>query len=446
MPAPEGQSTVASGSAIVQHIASRDATEVTTKMHAQSTFAGLEPAAEAPETFRVSRSGRAPLLEFIEGGLRDTGCALIQSSPADEAPFRISFVTPWGERMGIIAYAFTANARPTRNRPSDEHRFQVKYGTKDGRLHTLWQDPFGLYTTLFLGINVEGGFFVGADPVLNSPTRFFISKEFKQAHVDEIQAHGWNAWEREQRREYIGDPVEVLVGGTREHLLRYTLFEREVRGEDQGHRQLVADRFASAHRVGGGRVSEAAYLAPPASPTIVPARLHELEREFELGSKEILELIAGAPRLKMAVRGWVAERHLEAKLGRLPEVTDVETIEADGQPDFRVRVRGGRRPLLIECKNVLRTRNRHGYARLDFMRTRASPTDPCSRYYRSDDFDVLAACLHASTERWEFAARRTADMSAHRRCPGRLEQRVIIDDAWERDISAVLARAAASAT
>jgi len=57
--------------------------------------------------------------------------------------------------MGIVAYAFLANSKPTKNRPPDEHRFQLKYGSKDDRLHELWQDPFGLYTTLLVGINPE---------------------------------------------------------------------------------------------------------------------------------------------------------------------------------------------------------------------------------------------------------------------------------------------------
>jgi len=118
---------------------------------------------------------REPLIAFIVDALERDGCRIIHRPLGDQAPFRITFETPSGERLGIIAYAFLANTKLTRNRPQDEHRFQVKYGSKDGKLHALWQDPFGLYVTLFLGINPEQGFFVGADPVLHSPTKFFIS-------------------------------------------------------------------------------------------------------------------------------------------------------------------------------------------------------------------------------------------------------------------------------
>jgi hypothetical protein len=404
---------------------------------------------EPYETFGIDARRRAPLIDFLLGGLRAAGCLVLRTSPPGVAPVRVSFVAPWGERMGVVAYAFTANARPTRNRPDDEHRFQVKYGAKDGRLHELWQDPFGLYTTLFLGINPDLGVFVGADPVLNSPTRFFISKEFKQRHVDEIRARGWHAWEREQRRESAPEPREVLVGGTADHLLRYVLFEREARGEDQGHRQLLAERFGAAALPTAAdvlaRLRSGAAAEPPAVPdlpVLTPTRARDLEREFALGADAVLELIADAPRLKMAVRGWVAERHLHDQVAALDGVASVEPIAGDGQPDLRVAVRGGRRPVLVECKNVLRTADRAGHPRLDFMRTRVSQGDACTRYYSPADFDVVAACLHAHTERWEFAARRTSDMAPHAACTGKLAHRLVVDAAWDRDVLAVLRAAA----
>ena len=204
---------------------------------------------EVYETWSVQAAQRAPLVEFMETALTDAGCTIIQHASPSLAPFRLSFATPWGERHGIVAYAFLANSRVTRNRPADEHRFQLKYGSKDGELHELWQDPYGLYTTLLVGINPDRGLFVGADPVLNSPTRLYISKEFKEAHVGEITRKGWHAWERQQQRKQRveeSQTTEVLVGGKAEAFLKYVLFEREARGEDQGHRHLLADQFGSA--------------------------------------------------------------------------------------------------------------------------------------------------------------------------------------------------------
>jgi hypothetical protein len=382
-------------------------------------------------TYGVSRRGKEPLVEFMLAGLRAAGCSIIRVSPIEFAPFQITFETPAGERMGIVAYAFLANSVVTRNRPQDEYRFQIKYGSKDGELHSLWQDPWGLYTTLFLGIDPERGFFVGADPVLNSPTRLFISKEFKAERVEHIMRTGWHVWEREQLAGRHAEPTEVMVGGTADNFLRYVLFEREAVGEDQGHRHLLAEQFGKAQELSPG----------PGTSTDLPVtsslRVHQLEEEFQLRPDEILDLIQEAPRLKMAVRGWVAQRHLVHQLEKIPEVVECEEIAGEGKPDVRVRLRGGK-PVLVECKNVLRITDKLGRPKLDFMRTRASLGDPCTRYYTPVEFQILAACLHAQLEEWTFRYRLTSQMQANAKCPGRLEHRVIIDESWTADPLVVL--------
>ncbi len=368
-------------------------------------------------TYRVNRKDREPLVDFMREALRVQGCQILYSSPPTEAPFRITFETPEGERMGIVAYAFLANFKETKNRPPDEHRFQLKYGSKDGLLHELWQDPYGLYTTLLIGINTEHGFFVGYDPVPHSPTLFFISLEFKQHHADQILEHGWHVWERERKKRGLGEPVEVLVGGKQESFLSFVRFEREAVGEDQGHRQLLAERALERR------------------PTV-----HMLTREFELSEREVLDLIGEAHRLKVAVRGEVAEEHLFRQLRHLPEIKSCSRLRGDG-PDLRVRLRSGNE-LTIECKNVLRKIDREGLARLDFQRTRAAKSDPCSRYYSPKDFDVVAACLHAVTERWEFQFAPTLRLDPHAKCPGKLSSNVHIDERWSTDPLGVLRAAA----
>jgi len=183
------------------------------------------------------------MLNALEGAR----CQIIHRPSAEIAPFRITYQAPSGERAGIVAYAFLANAKAARNQPGEKHRFQVKYGPKDRRLHQFWQDPYGIYTTLLVGINPDLGFFVGADPVLHSPTTFPISIEFKDAAVQEIIARGWHVWERDGG--VVEDrPVEILVGGTADALLHYLAFERTALGQDQGHRHLLADKFAPPPR------------------------------------------------------------------------------------------------------------------------------------------------------------------------------------------------------
>jgi hypothetical protein len=384
--------------------------------------------------YGVQARDREPLIAFMISALKAEGCRIIHEPRPDEAPFRITLETPTGERLGIVAYAFLATFTPTKNRPADEHSFQVKYGSKDGKLHELWQDPYGLYVTLFLGINPERAFFVAADPVLHSPTKFFIRIEFKQEHVDEALRAGWHAWERQRRSGGDGEPVEVLVGGTASSFLRLVRFEREAVGEDQGHRQLLAERVAV-------EVPSSKVVVPSAVPPVPgPTRLHQLAEEFELSESEVLDLIAGARRLKMAVRGWVAEEHLVRTLKTVPGVSACTRLDEEGGPDVSLRYEGGR-PLLVECKNVLRDRAANGDARIDFQKTRASKGDPCSRYYGVGDFDVVAACLHAVSEKWEFEYARTAWLDPHRKCAGKLSNLVRVDQRWKRPVQEVLREA-----
>lgn len=74
-------------------------------------------------TYRVSRKLKEPLLDFMLEALQSSGCRVLYHSPPTEAPFRITFETLMGERMGIVAYAFFANSKLTKNRPADEHCF-----------------------------------------------------------------------------------------------------------------------------------------------------------------------------------------------------------------------------------------------------------------------------------------------------------------------------------
>jgi hypothetical protein len=390
---------------------------------------------DQPRTYGVDRRQRAPLLRFMLEALRSSGCRIIHEPEPDEAPFRITFETAEGERMGIIAYAFLANFTPTKNRPDDEHSFQIKYGSKDGELHELWQDPYGVYTTLFLGINPDKGFFVAADPVLHNPTRFFIRLEFKERHVQRILSDGWHAWERKKRLR--GDePVEVLVGGTASSFLRLIQLERDALGEDQGHRHLLAER---PFRPSLG--SAAGSILVPAAPQI-----HRLAEELALSEAEVLDVISSARRLKMAVRGWVAEEHLVRKLRGMPGVSECSHIDEEGGVDVTLRFENSR-PIRIECKNVLREKTAKGVARIDFQRTRASKGNPCSRFYQADDFEVVAACMHAVTEVWEFQFAPTAALdrlpSTHK-CSGRLSNLVRVDERWSAQAADVFRAVAAA--
>jgi hypothetical protein len=376
-------------------------------------------------TYSVSGPARKPLIDFMLSALQSAGCRILFCSDERSAPFVITLETLAGERMGIVAYAFLATRTPTRNRPPDERSFQIKYGSKqEHNTHRLWIDPHGLYTTLLIGVDPKEGFFVAADPAAHNPTKFFIRLEFKDEHADVIRSNGWHAWERAKRAGGFDEPVEVLVGGTKSHFLDLIRFERSAVNLSPGDRQLLAEKpeIMSVPTAG----------SPSGTEVLVEEALHPLVKELALDSNQILELIANARRLKMAVRGWVAEEHLRNVLSRIPGVTKCERLDTDGSPDIHLSYRG--LPLLtIECKNVLREVDREKRPRIDFQRTRASKSDPCSRYYAASDFDIVAGCLHAVTEKWEFRYALTDQLPSHGKCKGKITNIIRIDETWNGD-------------
>ena len=199
-------------------------------------------------TYGVSGSAREPLIKFMISALEEAGCRILVLPDARRAPFVLSFEAPGGERLGVVAYAFLATRTPTRNRPSDERSFQIKYGSKrEGKGHPLWIDPFGLFITLLIGIDPKENFFVAADPAAHNPTKFFIRLEFKDVHAAAIRSKGWHAWERGRRANGGSDEMtEVLVGGTRNRFLDLIRFERSAVNLAPDDRQRLAEKRESS--------------------------------------------------------------------------------------------------------------------------------------------------------------------------------------------------------
>lgn len=246
------------------------------------------------------------------------------------------------------------------------------------------------------------------------------SIEFKAEHVERVLAEGWSAWERERREaktttrrafELLPDMrTEILIGGRQHRLLDLVLLERVARGLDPGERHLIADKFRE--------------LPGPDAATRIS---HRLLDELQIAPEALLDLISSASRLKMAIRGWVAETHLETYLKGICQISECTRLQGDGRPDISLRWKGSR-PILIECKNVLRATYAGGTPKLDFQRTRASKSDPCSRYYLPGEFQVVAACLHPITETWTFRFALTADLPSHSSCSGRIDNNIRVGD------------------
>ncbi|MBI3677556.1 MAG: hypothetical protein HY243_13170 [Proteobacteria bacterium] len=368
----------------------------------------------------MNRSGKEPLLRFILDALRMRSCSIVFASEPNRAPFYVVFETPDGNRHGLLAYAFFANSKPTKNRPRDEHRFQIKYGGNLKGVLEVAVDPRSLITTIFLGIDTKRSVFVAADPLMNAPAPMSRSIEFKANHVDQIVSAGWTAWERERHAPKTKSRpsaklnedlrTETLVGGRQDRILDLILLERAASGLDPGERHLVADKLSKL---------------PKRLPRLGDS--HPLLDELGIESRALLDLIDGASRLKMAVRGWVAERHLAEVLAKIPGITDCKRLEGDGRPDISLRWKGGP-PILVECKNTLRETYADGRPKVDFQRTRAAKGNACSRYYKAGDFPVLAACLHPITEKWEFRFALTAELPPHKTCQGRITNSIGVSE------------------
>jgi hypothetical protein len=397
-----------------------------------------EDCAFAWKVYGVSAHDKAPLLDFVRHALEMRGCKVLHLSAPNRAPFHVVFEMAGGERMSLLVYAFLANSKPTRNRPADEHRFQIKYGGDLSGVLDVAVDPLGITTTIFLGLDVERGLFVAADPLMNNPSPMSRSIEFKADNVVAILRDGWGAWERERRAaktvtrrafELLPDVrTEVLIGGKQERLLDLILLERVARGLDPGERHLIADKLRDI------QTTRAA-----AEPALMHMASHKLLDELQIAPDALFDLIWSASRLKMAVRGWVAETHLESYLSGVEGVSECHRLQEEGRPDISLRWKGSR-PILIECKNVLRATYAGKVPKLDFQRTRASKSDPCSRYYSPDDFEVVAACLHPVTEQWEFRFALTRDLPRHGSCPGKIDNNIrVAGDAFSSDLGVALA-------
>jgi hypothetical protein len=252
-----------------------------------------------------------------------------------------------------------------------------------------------------------------------------ISIEFKDAHVAGAQDNGWYVWERGNipGRKRL-DPrarlrTEALVAFRPDRLLDYIRFERQATS-------LALDpplRYTAA-------------IAAARRPVGPGGTRHILEEQFALSSEEILSLIANRSRLSVAVRGGVAEHHLERVLHSDAAVADVERLDQDAMHDFNVTLAAGSQ-LRVECKNVSPTPYANGDLKVEVQKTRAARGDPASRLYRVDQFDVVAACLFSATGAWEFRYERTVALPRHPTFPDRLAPAQRVTAAWADTLAAL---------
>lgn len=362
---------------------------------------------------------RQDIHDFLVRAVGKAGGTVLYVSGADRAPVFLGIQVGADERLGVLCYPFRCN-HPIKGRAPDEHRLQVRYGGErswQGE-HRLGQDLAAVDVTVVLGVHIGADILIGLDPLLYDPLPMGISIEFKDAHVVQARRAGWCVWERGNlpgRRR--SEPrarmrTEALVGFRPERLIDYIHFERQATS-------LALDpplRFSGA--------AAAAEL-----PVAMGGTRHVLEREFDLTSEQILHIIASRTRLAVAVRGGVAEHHLERILQADPAVAEVNRLDQDAQHDFDIVLHDGR-SLRVECKNVSPSPFANGDYKVEVQKTRASKGDPASRLYRVDQFDVVAACLFSATRRWEFRFALTGSMARHSTYGDRVAAVQRVTPAW----------------
>jgi hypothetical protein len=352
--------------------------------------------------FRVYRVQRGAEREFLLEAIARAGARQVSDSGPALAPLHVVIEDSDGIRQGALVYLFSAGHEEIRNRPADEHRLQIKYGdiTEDWRQqdHSVGLDPTGLEVTAVLAVHHGADLLIGLDPFAYDPLPMGIQVGFKTAEVDAARATGWHAWERinrsgRRRGARATGGLETLVAFAPERLLDYLAFER--------HAQTL--RLDPALRL---RAAEAAATTP------APAGMHDLEAAYALSALEILEIVSERSRLAMAVRGGVAEHHLGRELRADRKVASAKPGQQEGPPDFHVTLADGRR-VTVECKNASPKPYADGTPKVEVQKTRASRGDPLSRLYRTDAFDVVAACMYGPTGRWTFRYRQTVDLDRH---------------------------------
>lgn len=376
------------------------------------------------EVYRVQ--GRADLHEFLTDAVAASSGRLLFVSQPDRAPIYLGVQLDSDERIGMLVYPFRVTRNVIKNRPADEVRGQVRYGSEESwtRPHPVGRDIAGVDVSMILGVDLEASVFVGLDANLWDPLPMGISFYAKDAELDQAKSSGWHVWEKVNRagtrRAEARSPtqLETVVAFTADRLIDYARLERRC----TALRLDPALRFAAAVAMSGGsRDGES-------------LQRHVLEEQFALSSEQILDIISGRNRLSVAVRGGVAEHHLEQQLREAPGVASVQRLDIDAKHDFDVVLEDGR-SLRVECKNASPRSAADGSHRVEVQKTRASKGDPASRFYPVDGFDVVAACLFSPTGQWEFRFGLTSQMARHRDFPDRLTPLQRIDSSWTTDLA-----------
>ncbi len=157
--------------------------------------------------------------------------------------------------------------------------------------------------------------------------------------------------------------------------------------------------------------------------------MHPLEKEYGLSADELLTALQKRFRARVTLEGAVAEVQMSKLLLRLKQskgILDFIELDKDSQPDFEISVKlnGKVKIVRLEVKNVRNTNETKGqqsYYKVEVQKTRTSNADPSSRYYGTDQFEILAVCLGKKTRNWDqFLFIKTTDLKRNALYPAKL--------------------------
>ena len=178
------------------------------------------------------------LLAHLTGTLVRSGCELLHVDGPEKGTFRLSWEDALLQRVGLRGQLVPL-VRRARNPGGADATLKLS-GTS-----TTDPDPFGLFTSVLLGVDPSRDLFVAFDPARHFPEDGSLRISISAAPLRRVLAQGWHAWEREEYERDETGFAETLVGFTASNLVRYVHFERLATGLDTGPRQLLAERFYS---------------------------------------------------------------------------------------------------------------------------------------------------------------------------------------------------------
>lgn len=151
------------------------------------------------EVYRVV--GRSDLYDFIISSVRASGGLVLYASDPGRAPIYLGVQLSTDERIGMLIYPFRVTRNTIRNRPSDEVRGQLRYGSENSwdREHPVGRDVAGVDVTMIVGVDIEDEVFLGLDATLWDPLPMGISFYAKSANIEQAQRAGWHVWEKINR-------------------------------------------------------------------------------------------------------------------------------------------------------------------------------------------------------------------------------------------------------